>query len=126
MRAVCDLQTACAQIYCRWCGDGGELVQCDTCIRSFCTQCIRRNFGQAELQHILDLDGSWNCFICVSAPLDELCAKNGWAITRHPSLNKPLREKRRFKHSGKIVCPDVSAGREQFHIPCVNDVRAHV
>lgn len=46
------------EMYCRMCGNGGELFCCDeeddsergTCVFSFCIDCIRRSFGQAEVR----------------------------------------------------------------------------
>lgn len=47
------------EMYCRMCGNGGEIMECDNkesihivgglCPFSFCTNCIRRNFGEEEV-----------------------------------------------------------------------------
>lgn len=39
---------------CRWCGDGGDLLLCDSCNNAFCKGCIRRNLGRKELSEILE------------------------------------------------------------------------
>ena len=33
------------EIYCRWCGDGGDLFSCDACVYSFCSACIERTLA---------------------------------------------------------------------------------
>ena len=56
---------------CRWCGVGGDLVGCESCPKSFCRECIVRNLGQKEMDHILTLD-PWACFVCDDAPVKHL------------------------------------------------------
>lgn len=56
---------------CRWCGQGGKIILCDTCDKVFCNQCIRRNFGQERLDEIVSLD-KWSCFFCNPEPLRDL------------------------------------------------------
>lgn len=62
------------EIYCRWCGDGGDLVACDSCITSFCALCIERNFGKLELERIQALP-AWSCFFCAPWTLEPVRAK---------------------------------------------------
>lgn len=62
--------------YCTLCGEGGDLVCCDTCIRSFCQACIRRTSGEPFLQSLLQEDSTWNCYCCDGRPLtkqQQLC-----------------------------------------------------
>lgn len=58
-----------SEIYCTLCGDGGNLVCCDTCDKSFCQNCIARTAGKGYLKKILSPDTDWNCFMCDSSPL---------------------------------------------------------
>ena len=58
-----------SEIYCTLCGDGGNLVCCDTCDKSFCQSCIARTAGKGYLKKILSADTDWNCFMCDSSPL---------------------------------------------------------
>jgi hypothetical protein len=53
------------EIYCLWCGmgDGCELFMCDTCVHSFCTDCLTRNFGIKESNKVRDLK-FWTCYVC--------------------------------------------------------------
>ena len=63
---------------CRWCGDGGDLICCDSCSNTFCKGCIKRNLGRSFLHSIEELndDDSWNCLVCNSSvlvPLQQEC-----------------------------------------------------
>jgi hypothetical protein len=63
---------------CSWCGDGGDLVCCDSCPRSFCYDCLTRNLGYDKLESILSAS-SWICVACDSLPIEALrghCAKS--------------------------------------------------
>lgn len=57
--------------YCTLCGEGGDLVCCDSCIKSFCQVCIRRTSGELFLQNLLQEGSTWNCYCCDSHPLGE-------------------------------------------------------
>lgn len=56
---------------CRWCGDGGDLICCDSCSNAFCKSCIKRNIGRTFLHNIEKLGDNelWNCMVCNPAPL---------------------------------------------------------
>ena len=54
--------------YCRWCGNGGDLICCDRCTNAFCKRCIQRNLGRASFAKINDSD-KWECFMCDSTPI---------------------------------------------------------
>ena len=58
---------------CVWCGggDGCELYMCDTCVRSFCVDCVERNFGQQESNHVRELS-YWSCYVCIPTEKLEL------------------------------------------------------
>jgi len=61
--------------YCRWCGDGGELLSCDKneCMKTFCTTCIDRNFGKGESSRLQN--GHWQCFACEPSTLSSVQTK---------------------------------------------------
>merc|ERR1711974_506133 len=50
-------------IYCRWNGQGGEIILCDKCPNAFSRMAIQRNLGRAKMQEITAADG-WKCPEC--------------------------------------------------------------
>jgi hypothetical protein len=50
-------------IYCRWCGNGGELIVCDNCLKGFCTRCLQRNLGRSKIGDIRWAK-KWICIDC--------------------------------------------------------------
>ena len=56
---------------CRWCGQGGDVLCCETCDKVFCCPCIKRNLGEEECNRIADSD-DWRCFFCNKQPLHTL------------------------------------------------------
>jgi hypothetical protein len=55
--------------YCTWCGNADDvnLMMCDSCTRSFCYDCIARNFGQSEAEFVRGLN-VWCCYVCFVPP----------------------------------------------------------
>ena len=105
------------EIYCRWCGEGGRLVSCDTCPKSFCQDCIQRNFGLAEMHRIWQLDDRWSCFLCVPHVVEDLSIKNGWN-----QLFRKIDKEISPVVSRNCICSDITNGREKFPIPVYNEV----
>lgn len=114
------------EIYCRWCGQGeGNLLLCDSCPKSFCSRCIQRNFGHAELERIINLPDRWSCFICSPQSLQDLIKKNGWDNTvvapTGKKKSKAIIAEEAESRKG-LICYDVSRGRERIEIPVMNTV----
>ena len=59
------------EIFCRWCGDGGEIANCGSCEKSFCKYCLNSNLGESTWDTILQ-DENWECYICDSKPIQHL------------------------------------------------------
>jgi hypothetical protein len=117
------------EIYCRWCGQGeGSLCLCDSCPKAFCTGCIFRNFGNSEVQRILRLQNRWSCYICSPQALEDYILRFGWrtADSSNPKPSKIPKLKSSSSQGnlikGKVICYDVSRGREHIEIPVINDV----
>lgn len=75
--------------YCRWCLDGGELILCgdESCRNGFCAACIKRNFGEAVSESIINSE-DWYCFICDYTQLDHLRAAADECIPNEISRHK--------------------------------------
>lgn len=73
------------EIYCRWCGDGGDLLGCDNCQCSFCKPCVDRNFGSKITLKII-AKRNWRCFVCDPSPLEpiQLSVSPTLAVTPTP------------------------------------------
>nr|XP_029119817.1 protein CHROMATIN REMODELING 20 isoform X2 [Elaeis guineensis] len=48
--------------YCRWCGKGDDVINCNSCKILFCAACIARNFGEECLSEAKT--SGWQCCCC--------------------------------------------------------------
>lgn len=60
-----------SELYCRWCGQGGQVLCCSSCEMVFCKKCIRINFDRRKLTEIQKSD-DWMCFRCNPSQLIHL------------------------------------------------------
>lgn len=85
------------EIYCSMCGDGGDIVYCDYCDKSFCSTCIGRISGQDYLQRLLNTSSSdFCCYLCDSGPviiMQELCMELTSHLNRSRGVRVGLRSK---------------------------------
>ena len=89
------------EIYCRCCGDGGDLLLCDLCPRSFCRDCVWRLVGHDGTDAINASD-EWTCFACDPAPIETLkrCGKSVHSAVKFyapPPPPPPTRKRRSRK-----------------------------
>ncbi|XP_077289002.1 ADD domain-containing protein 1 isoform X2 [Arctopsyche grandis] len=73
-----------SELYCRWCGQGGQVYCCSSCPVVFCEKCIKRNFSPSKIEDIESID-DWSCFVC--SP-EALWVHRGalWAARRYCAL----------------------------------------
>ena len=98
------------EIYCSMCGDGGDIVYCDYCDKSFCSTCIGRISGQDYLQRLLNNSSSdFCCYLCDSGPIilmQELCME----LTNHLNRSKGVRVGLRSKGKPRNAVVDLADG----------------
>jgi hypothetical protein len=87
------------EIFCRWCGNGGDLVCCDACNKSFCRKCIGRNFSGREAQRIFREADTWKCFCCDPSQVHEMMRKwaHKWGVPK--SKLPPPKPHPRYAHT---------------------------
>ncbi len=54
--------------YCRWCGQGGNILLCDKCPNAFCKGCLTRHLGSKSFKEINDAE-YWECLVCEPKPI---------------------------------------------------------
>ncbi|XP_039745889.1 uncharacterized protein LOC120623747 [Pararge aegeria] len=77
-----------SELYCRWCGQGGQVYCCSACPHVFCAKCIKRNLGTPKIKEIEQLD-DWKCFKCNNRCLWDLRALC-WAVIRYCDLKNKI------------------------------------
>ncbi|XP_045492364.1 uncharacterized protein LOC123691832 [Colias croceus] len=77
-----------SELYCRWCGQGGQVYCCSECPHVFCAKCIKRNLGPSKIKEIEALD-DWRCFKCNNTCLKDLRAIC-WAALRYCDIKTRL------------------------------------
>ncbi|XP_018580112.1 formin-like protein 7 [Anoplophora glabripennis] len=95
-----------SELYCRWCGQGGQVMCCSACEMVFCKKCIRINFGRKKLTEIRDSD-DWYCFRCNPIQLTQLrvhCAEFMEYVRREISRAATLENATSFMTTDYTQC----------------------
>ena len=66
------------EIYCRWCGNGGDLFLCDQCPKALCHECATRNLGADYVTRENRATGMWKCGECDPALIEGAARRNQW------------------------------------------------
>ena len=105
--------------YCSLCGDGGNIVLCDFCDKSFCYSCIARLSGSQHLKKLLeDQSAQFTCYTCDGNPLQEareLSRKLEGHLKRSkgPSIRACFRKKKKNVASNGAVAKDDKGENEK-------------
>lgn len=105
------------ETYCSLCGEGGSVVCCDSCEKTFCFNCMARISGNNFLKLLLDSsnEDEWLCYCCNPTPIasyQELAAsllqllsirKTQRQKTPKKSMSMPAFNSKEFVHASNSV-----------------------
>ncbi|KAH8076671.1 SET domain-containing protein [Aureococcus anophagefferens] len=104
--------------FCRLCGEGGDLLLCDTdgCSRSHCAGCVARVTGRG----VAAAESSvWHCFQCDRASLEEARVAHQWDAIFEAYEARLSKRARAMARKAWTLVGDLSNGDEARAVPCV-------
>ncbi|XP_055378780.1 transcriptional regulator ATRX isoform X2 [Condylostylus longicornis] len=110
-----------SELYCRWCGQGGEVYCCAKCPFVFCRACISLNLARSLVADIRDNE-NWNCFVC-SPKITWPIRATHWALKNYISKQKKHikstinneTEQRRLLRKDSSTCCFQSKNNDETH-----------
>ena len=105
------------EIFCSLCGDGGDIILCDYCDKSFCHSCVDRISGTEQLQYLKDVEtAEFQCYLCDSSPLrdeQELCQELISFFKKSKGGERSgLRSGKKFKSKKYITGSDMDSSHD--------------
>ena len=106
------------EVFCRLCGEGGDLLLCDTdgCSRSHCAGCVERVTGRGAAA---EASSVWHCFQCDRASLEEAREKRKWDDVFEAHEARVTNRARATALKAWTLLRDISGGAEARAVPCV-------
>ena len=104
--------------FCRLCGEGGDLLLCDTdgCSRSHCAGCVERVTGRGAAAAESSV---WHCFQCDRASLEEARVAHQWDAIFEAYEARLSKRARAMARKAWTLVGDLSNGAEARAVPCV-------
>ena len=100
------------EIFCRWCGDGGVIVNCCCCEKSFCKLCLNSNLGEGTWDKVTG-DDNWNCFVCDDKPIKHLVEECIQLLQEKEDIGMTKKSKRKRDKKGRKRRGKVSKSRKR-------------
>ncbi|KAH8054440.1 SET domain-containing protein [Aureococcus anophagefferens] len=104
--------------FCRLCGEGGDLLLCDTdgCSRSHCAGCVERVTGRGAAAAESSV---WHCFQCDRASLEEARVAHQWDAIFEAYEARLSKRARAMARKAWTLVGDLSNGAQARAVPCV-------
>ncbi len=87
--------------YCRWCGQGGDILLCDKCPNAFCKKCLNKHLGAKALREIKSAE-TWECLVCQPKPIQSMKAQY-YCLYANQDEIKQRHEKNKAEKAARVA-----------------------